>query len=58
MWGSTTDTTQDQIQLFILIVAVLCIPVMLLVKPIYEIVKIRKKNKKGSVLNNRQNSLE
>ena len=37
MWGTYGDTSQDQIQLILLIIAVICIPVMLLPKPLYEI---------------------
>lgn len=34
MWGESQNTSQDTIQLIILLFAVLCIPVMLLPKPI------------------------
>ena len=42
MWGTTSDTSQDGIQIFILIIAVLSIPVMLLVKPLHIISKMKK----------------
>jgi hypothetical protein len=37
MWGETGNTSQDSIQKFMLIIVFLCVPLMLLVKPIYEI---------------------
>lgn len=37
MWGTYGDTSQDQIQLVFLLIAVICIPLMLLPKPLYEI---------------------
>ena len=39
MWGPTGDTSQDMIQLVILLVSVICIPIMLFPKPIIEIQK-------------------
>lgn len=39
MWGTTEYTSQDSIQKFILVIVFICIPLMLLVKPIYEIKK-------------------
>lgn len=46
MWGLTGDTSQDNIQKFILVVALLCVPIMLLVKPIYMIKSHKQKPKK------------
>lgn len=37
LWGTPGDTSQDSIQLVLLIIAVICIPLMLLPKPLYEI---------------------
>ena len=37
LWGTPDNTSQNQIQLILLLVALLCVPLMLLVKPIYEI---------------------
>lgn len=37
MWGETGNTSQDSIQKIILVIVFLCVPIMLLVKPIYEI---------------------
>lgn len=42
MWGNSADTSQDRFQVMILLVAVLCIPIMLLVKPLYLIGKIKR----------------
>jgi len=44
MWGTTQSTSQDGFQAFILTIAVICIPTMLLVKP-YHLIKKVKKNK-------------
>jgi hypothetical protein len=41
MWGTLNNTSQDNIQVFILVVTVLCIPIMLLVKPIHEIFQLK-----------------
>lgn len=43
MWGPIGDSSQDSIQLIILIVAFLCIPTMLLPKPLIEISHMKKK---------------
>ena len=56
MWGTTDETSQDSIQVLILLIAVLCIPIMLLVKPIYQIKKIQKQQKRGQVMVSRENS--
>ena len=45
MWGETGNTSQDTIQMIILLVAFLCVPIMLLPKPIIEI-RQQKKLKK------------
>jgi hypothetical protein len=36
LWGEVGDTSQDKVQLIILIVALVCIPLMLFPKPLYE----------------------
>lgn len=46
MWGSPGDTTQDGIQKNFMIVIILCIPTMLLPKPLYEIYCHKKSYKK------------
>lgn len=43
MWGTTDATSQDSYQILILIVAIICIPVMLIVKP-YHLISKAKKN--------------
>lgn len=47
MWGTTQKTSQDGFQVLILLIAVVCIPTMLLVKPIHMIKKMNKKHQKG-----------
>lgn len=42
MWGATGNTSQDRFQLLILLVALICIPLMLLVKPLYLIGKMKR----------------
>ena len=42
MWGSYGDTSQNSIQLFLLIISLICVPLMLLPKPLYEIYCSRK----------------
>lgn len=37
LWGTPGNTSQDQIQLILLMIAAISVPLMLLVKPIYEI---------------------
>lgn len=37
MWGSPGDTSQNSIQLGLLIIAIICIPLMLLPKPLIKI---------------------
>ena len=37
LWGTYDHTSQNQIQLILLLVSLACVPLMLLVKPIYEI---------------------
>lgn len=37
MWGEIGNTTQDQIQFVLLVAGVLCVPLILLPKPIIEI---------------------
>lgn len=47
LWGVPGDTSQDTIQLILLIIAVICIPLMLLPKPLYEIYCVSHSNKKS-----------
>lgn len=44
MWGTTELTSQDAYQALILTIAIICIPVMLLVKP-YHLISKANKNK-------------
>ena len=37
MWGTYGDTSQNSIQLGFLVISVLCVPLMLLPKPLHEI---------------------
>lgn len=37
MWGTYGDTSQDVIQKWFVVAAMLCIPLMLIPKPLYEI---------------------
>lgn len=37
LWGTYGDTSQDKIQLILLIIAAVCVPLMLLPKPLIEI---------------------
>lgn len=37
MWGTYGDTSQDKIQLAFFLTSMVCIPLMLLPKPLYEI---------------------
>lgn len=47
LWGKYGDTSQNQIQLILLIIAAISVPLMLLVKPIYEIYCKSSSPKKG-----------
>lgn len=44
MWGTTDATSQDAYQILILVVSIICIPVMLMVKP-YHLISKANKNK-------------
>lgn len=46
MWGKPGETSQDMIQMIILFIALICVPLMLLPKPIIEIKENKKKAKK------------
>jgi hypothetical protein len=46
MWGTAANTSQDIFQVEILLVALLCIPLMLLVKPIYMICNMKRHEEK------------
>ena len=35
MWGTYGDTSQDMIQKILLITAIVCVPLMLIPKPLY-----------------------
>lgn len=50
MWGDRGNTSQDLIQLIILGIAFICIPWMLLPKPIIEINKMKKHKFKANPL--------
>ena len=41
MWGQRGNTSQDTIQLFILLIGFICIPLMLIPKPVIEIKKLK-----------------
>ena len=45
MWGKAGDSSQDTIQVMILLIAVICIPLMLFPKPCIEIRKMKKVKK-------------
>ena len=42
MWGDAGNSSQDSIQVFILLIALLSVPVMLLPKPLIEINRLKK----------------
>lgn len=42
MWGDDGLSSQDSFQVVILLIAVICIPIMLLPKPIIEIKRMKK----------------
>jgi hypothetical protein len=42
MWGDAGKSSQDTIQVILLLVAVICVPLMLLPKPIIEIRKMKR----------------
>ena len=50
MWGKAGDSSQDLIQIIILVIAVICIPVMLLPKPLIEISRLKKHKKENPLL--------
>ena len=50
MWGEKGNTSQDSIQLIILLISVICVPLMLLPKPIIEIRKLKEKKQKKNPL--------
>lgn len=54
MWGEVGKSSQDTIQLVIVIIAFLCVPLMLIPKPYIEIQKKKKisKDKKFNPLGN------
>jgi hypothetical protein len=58
MWGTTTYTSQDSIQIFILVISILCIPVMLCVKPVHQICQMKKHKNCGLKARENSDSLE
>lgn len=46
MWGEYGKTSQDFIQFILLVMGVICIPLMLLPKPIIQICRAKKHHKK------------
>ena len=50
MWGNAGDSSQDTIQVGILLIAVVCIPVMLIPKPCIEIRRHKKVKKDQPLL--------
>jgi hypothetical protein len=42
MWGDAGNSSQDSIQVVILLIAVICVPIMLLPKPIIEIRRMKR----------------
>jgi hypothetical protein len=47
MWGDAGNSGQDTIQVIILLIAVICVPIMLLPKPIIEIKRMNRGGKKN-----------
>jgi len=45
MWGDAGSSSQDSIQVIILLIALLSVPVMLLPKPLIEINRLKKKHR-------------
>lgn len=43
MWGNDGESSQDSIQVIILLIAVISVPIMLLPKPIIEIKRLNRK---------------
>lgn len=50
MWGTAGDSSQDVIQVAILLIAVICIPLMLFPKPCIEIRRNKKVKKDHPLL--------
>lgn len=50
MWGKIGNTSQDSIQLVILLISVICVPMMLIPKPYIEIKKLKEKKLKKNPL--------
>ena len=46
MWGTRGRSSQDTIQLILLVISFICIPLMLIPKPLIEIRKMKKINQK------------
>lgn len=45
MWGNAGESSQDSIQVIILLIALVSVPVMLLPKPLIEINRMKKKHR-------------
>jgi hypothetical protein len=50
MWGERGNSWQDTLQFFILVIAFLCVPLMLIPKPFIEISHIKKAKKRANPL--------
>ncbi len=50
MWGERGNTSQDGIQLFILLISVICIPLMLIPKAWVEIRKLKQRKQRKNPL--------
>ncbi len=50
MWGESGHSSQDTIQVIILLIAVISVPLMLLPKPIIEIKKLKRGHSKHDLL--------
>ena len=50
MWGTAGESSQDTIQVIILLIAVITIPIMLLPKPLIEINRMKKQKKEHPLL--------
>ncbi len=59
MWGELGKSSQDKIQLVIVLIAFLCVPLMLIPKPYIEIRKKKKelRDKKFNPLSNEEENL-
>lgn len=58
MWGTIESTSQDGWQALILAIAIICIPIMLLVKPYHLISKQKSSKQKGKQPKSMSDDLE